>query len=228
MSKTPAAFKVLTLVAITGFIASLGAFVLVSSLRGQRATSNSGLSAPEVPQPQDFASLRVPEFEFTDHNGSTADQALFENQVTILDFFFTSCPLACPGMTAKMKGLAKTLDGLPIRFVSVSVDGATDTPERLRDYAAKNELDLDRWTLLTGSQEGVQAMLEEGLGMTIRVDDTNRFPVEGGGETLNVIHPTRLLLIRPDRGVEYAASYTRQNEIELLVERARALADGEG
>ena len=234
-SGIPVGFKILVGVAGTGLLASIAAFALLTLASPSGPPSSPTGDAGEgsaafplsPPAPFDaFADLSVPEFTLTDHTEATVDESLLDGSVTVMDFFFTSCLLACPGMTAAMSRVADELSDTPVQFASVSVDGETDTPERLRAYAETNEIDLSRWTLMTGPQESVKAMLESGLGMTIRVDPTTQFDVIGGGKTDNVIHPTRLILVGPDRRVAYAASYTRQDEIELLVERARELAAG--
>lgn len=228
MSTPPKPFRILAMVAITGLVAATGALALMAWQRASSSPDAAG-GAPlsggqgEVTPPDVFAGFSVPAFEFVDQNGERIDQSALDGRVTVVDFFFTSCPLACPGMTARMKVVAERLEGTPVRFLSVSVDGATDTPERLRAYAETNGLDLSRWTLATGPQADVRSLLENGFGQTIRVDETRRFPVEGGGETSNVVHPVRLWLVGPDRGVEYGALYTRQDEVELLIERAGAL-----
>jgi len=230
MSTMPPAFRFALVLATTGAIAAAAALLFVGAMRSNRPASppggapgtDSSAANPPAP-PEAFDGMRVPAFALTDHTGAPIDESALDGAVTVLDFFFTSCPLACPGMTARMKFIAEALEGTPVRLASISVDGATDTPERLRAYAETNGLDLSRWTLMTGPQDGVRAVLEGGLNWTIRVDESMRIPVEGGGETTNVIHPTRLALVGPDRSVDYAASFTRQDEIELLIDRARAL-----
>jgi protein SCO1/2 len=62
-------------------------------------------------------------------------------------------------LTSRMRALQDVLDRrerelgqkLPVRLVSFSVDPEIDTPERLRDYAARFGADDRRWFFLTGS-----------------------------------------------------------------------------
>jgi protein SCO1/2 len=42
-----------------------------------------------------------------------------------------------------------------VRFVSITLDPARDTPEVLRSYGAKRGADLSRWSFLTGPAEQV-------------------------------------------------------------------------
>lgn len=217
MKNAPPAFRAIVLVAITGFLASVAAlFWLVP---------RSALPPTADPTDESFyEGFEVKPFAFTDQDGEPATEAVFDGEVTVLEFFFTSCPLACPGMTGRMMEIAERLDDTRVRFAGISVDGATDTPERLRAYMEQYAMDPAEWTLMTAPQDEVRALLEDGLGLTIRIDDSMAIPLEGGGSTMNVNHPTRLLLIGPDRSLVYAASYTRDEEVDLLVERARSMA----
>ena len=52
----------------------------------------------------------------------------------------------------------KSEDRDRVRFLLVSFDSERDTPAVLREFAQKNELDLSRWTLLTGSEPDVREL----------------------------------------------------------------------
>ena len=43
-----------------------------------------------------------------------------------------------------------SLKGEGVRFVAISVDPETDTPERLREYAARFGADENQWLFMTG------------------------------------------------------------------------------
>ncbi len=67
---------------------------------------------------------------------------------------YTSCQAACPRLVADMRAIEAELppakkDG--VRMVLVSIDPETDTPERLKTFAAENKLDGDHWILLRGT-----------------------------------------------------------------------------
>ena len=50
-----------------------------------------------------------------------------------------------------------------IRLVSISVDGAHDTPEQLAAYAERHEIDTGSWSLLTGPRAQVRTLAVEGF-----------------------------------------------------------------
>src|SRR6056297_2441077 len=53
---------------------------------------------------------KVPEFEFVNQFGETVTEADFEDNILIVDFFFTTCPTICPKMTKNMAGLQLELN----------------------------------------------------------------------------------------------------------------------
>ena len=60
-----------------------------------------------------------------------------------------------------------------VQFVSISLDPATDTPEKMHQYATKHGADVSRWWFLTGDPEQVQAVLHDYQIGSIRRPDGN-------------------------------------------------------
>jgi len=83
--------------------------------------------------------------------------------VTVYDFIYTNCSGTCPMMTASMRRLTpKVPKDAQVRFVSISVDPARDTPAVLRDYAMHVRND-DRWTFLTGDRNTIRDLSINGF-----------------------------------------------------------------
>lgn len=76
-----------------------------------------------------------------------------------LQFIFTSCTTVCPLMSASFAGVQARLESgdARLRFVSISIDPAYDTPERLRAYAKRFDADA-RWQFFTGSADDIAAV----------------------------------------------------------------------
>lgn len=69
---------------------------------------------------------------------------------------YTHCQYACPRILADLKAIEAQLpDATRVGFTIVSIDPSRDTPERLREYASEQGLDLSRWTLLHGDNGDV-------------------------------------------------------------------------
>ena len=89
-------------------------------------------------------------FELTERSGEsiTSDQLL--GQPYLVSFFFSTCPSICIQQNQKLKELQDEFEGQGVRFVAISVDPETDTPEKLREYAARFGADKDQWLFMTG------------------------------------------------------------------------------
>jgi len=87
---------------------------------------------------------------------------LVEGRTVVMNFVFTTCTTICPPMGANFGRLQKELGerlGRDVSLISVSVDPATDTPERLKAWGAKFGA-RDGWTLVTGNPREVERLLK--------------------------------------------------------------------
>jgi protein SCO1 len=101
----------------------------------------------------------MPAFELVDQTGAVVRSGELRGRVLIVSFVFTTCAEACPLVTAQLARTqsrirAEKLDGR-VRFVSITLDPATDRPDVLRRYAEAYGLDLASWHLLTGPADDV-------------------------------------------------------------------------
>lgn len=132
---------------------------------------------------------QAPNFTLTTQAGTPFRLADARGKVVLVSFIFTTCSGSCPATTARMAQVqqqAKTR-GLTdhIRFVSITLDPARDTPEALRNYARLYALELDNWSLLTGSRDEVAKVVAD-WGMWAK-------PAANG----QLDHPSRVFLVDP-------------------------------
>ncbi|MFV8837547.1 SCO family protein [Salinimicrobium soli] len=76
--------------------------------------------------------------------------------VLVMVMIYTSCKAACPRLVADMQNIKKQVpeDDLgKVKFVLVSIDPATDTPERLKKFSEENYMTDDHWLFLRGTEE---------------------------------------------------------------------------
>ena len=93
-------------------------------------------------------------------------------KVTVVDFFFTTCPTICPIMSSNMSLLADTFKEDPyVQFVSISINPRYDTVDRLAVYKEKYNADSDQWYLLNGPVEEVYGLARDGFFMIAKEDD---------------------------------------------------------
>src|SRR6185503_15122896 len=85
--------------------------------------------------------LRIPDVTVQDQNGKSLNfyTDLVKGKVVAINFVFTTCTTICPPLTATFRRVQQQLaqQNSSAKLISISVDPAIDTPERMRDFAAK-------------------------------------------------------------------------------------------
>ena len=105
----------------------------------------------------------VPNATLTTDGGRPLALDAMKGYVTVYDFIFTNCGGSCPLMSQTMRQLTKKIDkDAPVRFVSISVDPARDTPAALTAYA-KHVRNDDRWLFLTGDRDTIVKLSVDGF-----------------------------------------------------------------
>ncbi|WP_426731386.1 SCO family protein [Myxococcus faecalis] len=113
--------------------------------------------------PRDSASLRieVPDVELVDQTGRPVKlwSDLVRGHAVAINFIFTRCKTICSPMTATVARVQKELGpDSPVRFISITLDVANDTPERLARFSAPFQ-PRPGWSFLTGDPAKVKQAL---------------------------------------------------------------------
>jgi protein SCO1 len=130
---------------------------------------------PEKPKVEAVDHLDIPDVRVLDQDGKAVRfyTDLVKDRVVAVNFVFTTCTTICPPMGANFAKLQKLLGdraGRDVHLISVSVDPATDTPERMKAWAQKFGAGPG-WTLVTGDREEVTRLLKS-LGVyTANISD---------------------------------------------------------
>lgn len=109
----------------------------------------------------------VPDLEVQTQSGESRHfyRDLVQGRVVAMNFVFTSCTTVCPTMGATFARVQKLLAerGSNAALISVSIDPAVDTPERLATWSQRLGA-RPGWTLVTGSKTDIDAILKS-LGL---------------------------------------------------------------
>lgn len=122
--------------------------------------------------------------EWTTQDNKKVKLADFKNKAIVAAMIFTNCQSACPRITADLQRIEKEIakDKLSdVTFLLITMDPARDNPEQLTKFATEHQLDLKRWTLLTGSESDV---LEIANVLNVRISKTEN----GNFDHSNIIH----------------------------------------
>ena len=106
----------------------------------------------------------IPDTELVDQDGRAVHlySDLVRGRVAALSFIFTTCTTICPLIGANLSHLQSELGqslGKEISLISVSVDPATDTPQRMKAWGAQFGA-KPGWSLLTGDKQKVEQLLK--------------------------------------------------------------------
>src|SRR5438552_3269210 len=89
-------------------------------------------------------------FTLTERSGREVHWTDLTGKVRVVSFFFSSCPANCLRQNQQVAEIQRASAGKNVVCVSITCDPDTDSPERLREYAAKLNAPPDQWLFLTG------------------------------------------------------------------------------
>ncbi|MBL4593424.1 MAG: SCO family protein, partial [Flavobacteriales bacterium] len=89
-------------------------------------------------------------------NNKTIELKDLKGEVLVMVMIYTTCKAACPRLVADMRSINKKVNNDKVKYVLVSIDPETDTPERLKEFAIENEMDNDQWIFLQGTVDNVR------------------------------------------------------------------------
>jgi protein SCO1/2 len=183
-----------------------------------------GVVVPTLVCRREVADLRdwgvIPAFQLVDERGQPFTEAALRGHPTIVSFLFTRCDTSCPIDTRKMRTLQELTDdkGDQIKLLSLTVDPAYDTPERLAAYAVKYDADPARWRFVTGDPMREKALVE-GPFMNSTTDEG---PRPSGAP--NIKHGGWFMLVDAELHLRGSYSTNIPTELDQLQKDARYLA----
>ena len=160
----------------------------------------------------------LPEFSLVDQDEEAFTRESMKGSLWVSAFVFTHCRSTCPRLTAHMQGLQARLSDLPAaNLLSVSVDPRNDTPEVIKTYMAKNELDERNWRFVTGDEESIRRVVVEGFRVGLGDEDSK------AAGAADIMHSNSFVLV--DERARVRGYYRANNDGIADLERdLRALA----
>lgn len=144
---------------------------IVNSVKTGTVVKNDRMNVKDNDDALSFVLLngkkrRVPSFEFVNQDSLLISNADYEGKVFVVEFFFTSCPSICPIMNKNLVEIQNEfVDIDDFGIASFSITPEYDTPMVLKEYAERYGVtDLD-WNLMTGDQEEIYTLANEGFNI---------------------------------------------------------------
>jgi protein SCO1 len=95
-------------------------------------------------------------FSFLNQDGNTVTEKTVEGKVTVVEYFFTSCPSLCPLMNGNLKMVYETFKQNPgFMILSHTADPERDSVSALKAYAKRYDAETPGWQFLTGDKKAL-------------------------------------------------------------------------
>ena len=150
-------------------------------------------------------------FELLERNGEIVKSEQLLGQPYVVSFFFSTCPSICVQQNQKLKELQEAFKGEGVRFVAISVDPETDTPEVLTEYAARFGADAEQWLFMTGDLTYIRR-----IGGEIFRQPVNK-----------QFHTERFVLVDSKGKIEGFYNWPDKPQFKKLQEKIREMINGE-
>lgn len=149
----------------------------------------------------------------TDSQGQTVNLSQYRGRPLLISMVFTSCHHVCPAITQHLgfavSSAREALGEDSFQVVTVGFDTPVDTPEAMRQFARRQDIDDPNWSFLSGSAETMQALIDN-LGFV-------HYPSPRGFDHIN-----QVTVVDAD-GVVYRQVYGAAFELPWLVEPLKQL-----
>ncbi|MCM4154430.1 SCO family protein [Gramella sp. AN32] len=131
---------------------------------GFSCKDNPGKPAPEQARLEKIEEEEIPELSvynlpavWTTQDNKQIELEDLKGNVLVMVMIYTSCKSACPRLVADMRNIAADVpENKSLKYVFVSIDPETDTPQRLKDFAKENQMDDEKWLFLRGTPEATR------------------------------------------------------------------------
>ncbi|WP_194777094.1 SCO family protein [Pararhodonellum marinum] len=168
----------------------------------------------------DSAQHFIPEFTFVSQDSSRIGREDMEGKITIVDFFFTSCPSICPIMSNEMNRVQDAFrEREEVQIFSISIDPEYDSPEVLAAYADRHEAKKGKWFFLNGPKDEVYDLARCGFILPT---------LDGKGIPEDFVHSDKFALIDEKGRIRGYYSGTNREDVDLLILETKILLYGKG
>ena len=158
----------------------------------------------------------VAPFSLISQNGIQVTQDDVENHIRIVNYFFTTCPGICLDMAKSLRKVqSKYIDNDAIKIMSHSAMPEYDTPKVLKNYAEVNDVDSNRWILLTGEPDLINNLARTSYFTVLKEGE--------GWDEHSFIHTENLVLVDHKGRLRGYYDGTSEDDTDLLIDHIAVL-----
>jgi protein SCO1 len=160
----------------------------------------------------------IPDFELTDQDTKARGRKDMKDKITVVDFFFTSCPSICPVMSKEMERVdAAFRNESEVQIFSISIDPEYDTPEILASYSKDHDATAGKWHFLTGDKTKIYELARCGFILPT---------LDGMGVAEDFVHSDKFVLVDGEGRIRGYYSGTNRDEVDRLILEIKILMHG--
>ncbi|MBY5957852.1 SCO family protein [Membranicola marinus] len=136
------------------FLTAIYVFLATACQNEQSVHSDDPATAEETSLPE-MSVYHLPG-TWTNQDGQEFELKELKGKVLVMVMIYTTCKAACPRLIADMRRIEELVPekyGDDVQYIMVSIDPETDTPERLKSFAAENDMTDKRWMFIRSTPE---------------------------------------------------------------------------
>jgi len=156
---------------------------------------------------------RLQDLKFYDRQGLPVSLSKYQGRPLLISMIFTSCHHVCPAITRHLatavEAAREVLEEDSFQVITVGFDTAVDTPDAMRMFAARQNIDDPNWDFLSATADTVNDLVEN-IGFVY-------FPSPRGFDHIN-----QVTVVDRD-GVVYRQVYGAAFELPWLIEPLKEL-----
>ncbi len=165
-------------------------------------------------RPPHIARLET-DLDVINRDGEEVSLGMLRDKVYVAGYQYTDCPAGCLGLASVMKSLEEEFGDDPqFRLVSISVNPAGDTPEKMDAWVKKNGVDSEDWWFLTGDADEIAKYMISEFKFYGTEINTDPVVVAAQGE---FAHDQRLALVDGDANIRgyYDVLNVQRGDVEF-------------
>ena len=156
---------------------------------------------------------KIGSFSFLNQNGETITHKSMEGNVSVVEYFFTTCGTICPIMNSQMQRISKAyISRSDVRIFSFTVLPEIYTVEQMARYAKKHFAKTPQWNFLTGKKEDLYHLARTSFFVLKPAEAENL-----GDEGSDFIHTNNFVLVDKQKRIRGYYDGTNSKEVTKLI-----------
>ena len=152
-------------------------------------------------------------FSFINQDSERVTEKSVRNKVTVVEYFFTSCPSICPVMNGNLKEIYEKFKTNPgFMILSHTVDPERDTVAVLQKYARHYDAESPGWQFLTGSKDSLYQSASKDYLLAVEDSSHSGF-----------IHTQYVALLDKKRQIRGFYDFTNKEDVRKMNEAIQQL-----